>query len=140
MEYNTSGKAQRIDVEKALNFPNGIPGFEEYKEFLLLQNEGDSKLFWLRSTDDSSDIEFAVTTPDTMGVNYEIKLSDEELQLLQFSENDEIIVLVILSSTDGVISGVHGNFLGPIIVNTNSRQAFQKVLNKAQGVITIKAE
>ncbi|MGD2119545.1 MAG: flagellar assembly protein FliW [Chromatiales bacterium] len=138
MEYNTSGKAQNISVEKTLTFPNGIPGFEDFKEFLLLQNDGDKRLFWLRATDNG--LELAVATPDTLGVNYEIKLSDDELALLEFSDNDEIVVLVTLSNTDDGSVGVHGNFLGPILINTNSRKAFQKVLNKAQGSITIKAE
>ena len=52
-----------IEEEKIIAFPEGIPGFEEEKEFVIINNEDEENPFcWLQSVN-NPDLAFVITTP-----------------------------------------------------------------------------
>ena len=70
-----------IPDDKVIEFPAGLPGFEDCKQFALVHEDGStSSLFLLQSLDNPAAV-FSITGPDRLGVNYEFGLTDDEAEL-----------------------------------------------------------
>lgn len=140
MQINTPYGEQEIDPESLITFPEGLPGFEDLKQFKLFHEEGKSTVFYLQSIDDAQ-VQFPLVDPDNFQVNYQITLSDDELALLKLDNPEDATILVTVSRADGAEDGgIHANFMGPIVINTSNKVAIQKTLNNIKGSVIIKAE
>ena len=140
MHIDTRFGEQEIDPQSVITFSQGLPGFENLKQFKLFHEEGTQTLFYLQSLEDAS-VQLPLVDPDHFQVNYEITLTDEELAELQLDDAADATVLVTVSRHDGAEDGsLHANFMGPIIINTKARTGLQKALNQVSGTVLIKAE
>ncbi len=50
------------DPENLLHFPEGLIGFEDLHDFIVMPNEKEGPLFWIQSVDDAG-IAFVLTDP-----------------------------------------------------------------------------
>ncbi len=146
MKVNTSFGEQDVAPEEILTFPQGLPGFDNLTRFKLFHEEGNSSLHWLQSLDDPQ-MRFPATDPALLKVQYEIRLSDEEMALLGDGGPEDIALLVLLYRGNRGETGeptqedpLNANFLGPLIINTRSRTGMQKVLNQVEDYVTIRAQ
>lgn len=140
MELDTRFGTVEVDPQSLITFPAGIPGFEDLKQYKLLHEEGAGTLFYLQSIEDPG-LQLPLVTPDVFQVDYEIELSDEDMELLQVSKPEDISIMVTVSKHgDGSIDDVHANFMGPIIINTEKRLAIQKALTTISGTVVIRAK
>ncbi|HJV24421.1 MAG TPA: flagellar assembly protein FliW [Aromatoleum sp.] len=136
-----------VDVaeDKVIEFPAGLPGFEHCKRFAMVQEEGtQAQVFLLQSADDPA-VVFSITSPQTLGVNYEFSLSDDEVAALKLSNPADSLVMVIVRKEEGDASspataGLRANFMGPIVINTSARLGLQKVITKLGCDVTLRAE
>lgn len=132
-----------VDPNKIITFPQGLPGFEEDHRFSMFHDssgdEHGGKLFSLESLDNPG-VGFTVVDPTLYGLNYVIDLSDEEQTLLQSKDPNQILVLLMLAKDDTSEPGqprVHANIAGPILINTETRMAMQKVLTRSRVEVSI---
>jgi flagellar assembly factor FliW len=146
VEIETRFGPQTISEDDIITFPQGIPGFSDLSRFKLFREEDGANILLLQSVDDA-DVSFAITDPAQLRVNYEVTLSDEELEILQADQDDTIAILVLLyqskehpSSTDETPSKINANLLGPIMLNTDKKTGMQKVLNDVEQFVTIRSE
>lgn len=132
-----------VDDSKVIHFPNGLAGLEHLKQFVLAHEEpaqGETpRVFILQSVDDP-EISFSLVVPEALGVRYELELSDDEVALLQANAPEEVVIAVIVRRDDAHPDshGLKANFMGPILINTNTRQAMQKVLDRFNCDIVIR--
>lgn len=113
--------------EELIYFPEGLFGFEQYKNFLPLPVEEDSDaLLCLQSTDDA-DLSFVIMNPFYLMADYEPALSVGDYEKLGTDDTTQISFYVICvvgkSPQNSTV-----NLKCPIAVNTVSRQAFQVIL------------
>ncbi|MBF0284637.1 MAG: flagellar assembly protein FliW [Magnetococcales bacterium] len=141
-----------IDPETVLQFPKGIPGFENCTRFKLFRSEGTQEAetsplhFWLQSLDDPA-VVFSVAEPSSIGISYQVVLTDEEEKLLEIDPTnvgeDEVGVLVMLSKTkfpeeveaplfNISYNAIRPNFSGPLFLNLKKRLGVQKLLAQPQ--------
>ena len=125
-----------IDPDTIIEFPVGIPGFEDCRRFKLFHCEGkDSSVFWLQSLDET-DVVFSLTDPDLLGISYNLMLDDDEQQTLRISPEDDLQIAVILSrptTEDGAaIGGTRAHMRAPVVINVTKRVALQKLLTDAE--------
>jgi flagellar assembly factor FliW len=140
LEINTQFGTQTVDPDTLLNFPDGLPGFDELKRYKLFHEDGTATLFYLQSVDDPA-VRLPVVDPGLFQVDYQITLNDMELSRLQLDDPADAAVLVTVSRKDTAADGgIHANFMGPIIINTRARVGLQKALNRVNGSVIIKAE
>ena len=126
-----------IEVEidqNTIEFPNGLPGFEDCKLFKLYQSEHSHYIFWLQSIDDS-EVEFTLADPDLHKVSYELTLTEEEQSTLKIAAGDECSAAVILLQQGDNESTVMGNFSAPIVFNVTKRIGLQKQIIKSELLI-----
>ena len=149
---------QSIDPSTIINFPNGIPGFENQTRFKLFHQEGDNPLiFWLQSLDDES-LVFSVAQPSIFNINYSFELNDAEEATLGIEDTADILLLVILHKDapdhSGVIQSlkmqalsmlgatsdqpaIKGVIRSPLVINSAKRIGLQKVLSQIEQNITL---
>ncbi len=133
-----------LDVasDRIINFPAGMPGFENCQRFTLLHMESAApRLFLLQSLDDL-DVAFTVTTPDFLGLNYEFPLSDDEVNTLQLERSEDVSVLLIMRRNDEAANNeapVSANLMAPLVLNTHARRGLQKVIGRVDTEVTLRA-
>lgn len=139
MEIRTSlFGAQLIDPETVITFPQGIPGFEDKTTYKLFKEEENEIIFWLQSVDDA-DLGFSVADPAEFNINYLFTLSDEEEQLLQLSDVNDLAFLLILQKNENIGDKpmIKGTLTSPLVINTKTRLAIQKIIPRIEQSITL---
>ena len=126
-----------VDSSKLIQFPAGLPGFEECKQFTFLEvGELQAQALGVLQSIDRPDVAFSVGQPDMFGLHYEFALSDDEEKLLQASRAEDLTVLLILRREDE--QPLKANLMAPLVINTVSRIGFQKVIARIGCDVTLR--
>lgn len=115
-----------VDESTLVNMPGGLLGFEDQTRYCLIQHRPSASFRWLQSTQDPS-LAFVVVDPSEYFADYEIELSDRDVQRLQLSGAEDAIILAILTIRDSG-SDVSANLAAPIVINSKNFIAYQVVL------------
>lgn len=134
-----------VESNKVVEFPLGLPGFEECKRFTFIELEQSTQILALLQSLDDPELVFSVTTPDLLGLHYEFELSAEEQELIQATRAEDIEVLLILRRGDeesphrraGDVP-VHANLMAPLVINVASMRGVQKVIARLGCEVTLK--
>lgn len=119
-----------IEASRALKFTQNLLGFPESTTYVVVEVE-DSPYIWLQSADEP-DVAFLATSPFLFFPEYDLVLGDEEQSSLELEDPSQVEVLTLLTvhrSDRDDVEQITANLLGPIIINTESRQALQLVLD-----------
>jgi len=128
---------QSIDPSTIINFPNGIPGFENQTRFKLFHQEGENPLiFWLQSLDDES-LVFSVAQPSIFNINYNFVLNDTEEATLGIEDPADILILIILHKDESDQPAIKGAIRSPLVINSAKRIGLQKVLTQMDQSTTL---
>ncbi|MDD5018156.1 MAG: flagellar assembly protein FliW [Eubacteriales bacterium] len=100
---------------KIIEFPLGIPGFEDLRKFIILE-VGDTKpVYWLQSTENKY-IALPVIISFEILDNYNIDVRENELEELYVeSKNDLLIINVVVIPSE--VEKMTVNLAAPIIIN-----------------------
>lgn len=115
------------DADDCFTFPNGLYGFEEEKEFLLVPFEGSqSTLLCLQSTQTPA-LAFILMDPFSLKPDYFPVLQAAELSTLGVARNDELCYYVMCvvkkPITDSTV-----NLRCPVAINPATRVSIQVIL------------
>jgi flagellar assembly factor FliW len=113
-----------IDESKVLSFAEGLLGFPDISRFAVVDAGDDGTYFWLQAVDDPQ-LAFLVAVPWAFFPDYAPVLSDADQHALALTDADDATLFCLLTITD---DGVTANLLGPLVVNTATRQGRQVVL------------
>lgn len=116
-------------LETLINFPKGIPGFEECKYFKLIQEE-DSLLANLVSTE-TGEAGFVIFRTQLFFPDYlpNVELAAEEAGLLEIGETDSLEVWSLLTLRQSDMSKTTANLRAPVILNRRTGKGAQFILN-----------
>ena len=125
IEIDTRLGRRCINADKVIHFPRGLAGFENERDFILLQIRPDAPLLILQS----------VTTP-VVGLlvadpysffdkSYAPQVSEAEKQLLSIESLDQAALLVTVSIPAGAPEKAVLNLTGPIVINFEMRVGLQ---------------
>ena len=135
-----------VPSDKVIEFPAGLPGFEDCKHFTLVEVDAAPQIFAVLQSVDRPEVAFSVTTPDLLGLQYEFTLTEEEEQLLRVEKADDVAVLLILRGDDKEAPHrrandvpVKANLMAPLVVNAHTWRGFQKVIGKLGCDVTLRA-
>ncbi len=109
----------------AITFPDGLVGCQDWKQFVLLTDDGgeDLPVAILQSIQDES-ISLLVTDPRFIDADYAPAVSTFDLADLDLADASSAIVYCTLSTNSGWLTA---NLLGPLVVNPFNRRAKQIV-------------
>ena len=113
-------------LEKALHFPDGLPGLPELEHFVIVELREDGAFQQLQSLDDV-DVSMIICVPWLFFPDYAPVLSDIEQAELGLETADDAILFVPVT-IDPESRQVFLNLLGPFVVNTKTKVGRQLVL------------
>lgn len=122
-----SAAAQVQTAEKnVIHFPNGIYGFEEIRDFILLQ-EDDSRTIWSLQAADSPYPSLIVVDPSLLLPGYAPKLGAAERRALGNPQEEDLCWLAVAvirkKPEDTVVS-----LKSPLAINVKNRVGMQVIL------------
>jgi flagellar assembly factor FliW len=131
-----------VDADKLIEFPTGLPGFEDCKQFTLLEvSEDKSSGVGILQSVDRPEVAFSIAEPGKFGLHYEFSLTEEEESLLRVSRIEDIAVFLILHRGEGGTNEVpvKGNLMAPLVINAAQRIGIQKVIGRVGCDVTLRA-
>lgn len=127
-----------VDPETLFTFPKGVAGFENSRRFKIFHEEGKATVFWLQSLDDSS-LMFPIVTPETLDIEYQIELTDEDCALIGLENSEEAAVAVIIYRDEAEGGKIAANTRSPVILNLKTRKGMQKILQEVHPSLLYRA-
>lgn len=120
-----------VNPDLLLTFPEGIPGFQGVKQYVLIPPDDDSPFYWLQAFEDP-DLAFVVTDPLFFVANYAPKYPEGEIKLLNVDDPKSLIILVLVTIPQGEPNRSTANLMAPIYINLENRICKQVILPQSQ--------
>lgn len=117
------------DKDSIITFNKGIPGFEEYKKYLLLKL--DIEGFELLQSVEENKIGFIVVSPFDIDESYEVKLTEDFISKLKIKEATDVKLLGIVTLNSS-IEKTTVNLKAPIIINVKNNFAEQLLTDNSK--------
>ena len=117
-----------INEEDILTFPDGIPGFEESKRYIIINNPDEENPFdWLQSVD-NGDLAFVIINPFFVKPDYDIIIPESALKKLKIKDESDVSLYSIVVVPEK-IEDMTVNLTGPIVINVRERLGKQIILD-----------
>ncbi len=121
-----------LEVAEAdiINLSEGLMGFEDLSRYFIVDPSDDTMILWFQSVD-RSEIAFPILEPKIFRPDYRVRLSANELRLLQIDSvaKPETLVYSILTIPEDP-RGMTANLKAPIVVNVKNGVGRQVVLQE----------
>ena len=109
-----------------IEFKNGIPGFENYKKFIVNDIENNKDFKSIVSVDDEY-VGFIAVSPFTIINDYEFDINDEVINLLEIEKAEDVMVLGLVRLGETVKESTV-NLKAPIIINVKNNKGMQYII------------
>ena len=119
-----------IDEKSIVHFAQGIPAFEDEHDFVLIPYDEESPYLFLQSCT-TPDLAFLMTDPYLFFKDYEFEIDDATEKKLGLEKPEDVAVYVLLTIPGGSIKDMTANLMAPVIINQNTLDAVQLVLEKS---------
>jgi flagellar assembly factor FliW len=112
-----------------IEFPRGLPGFEQLRRFVAVHFSHTDPLIFLQSLEDAA-LCFVTLPARAVDPDYRVAVSSEDLRLVglrarrQPRIGDEVHCLAVLSLRE---TGPTANLLAPVVINLKNLKAVQAV-------------
>ncbi len=115
------------DADDVISFiGEGLFGFEDEREFLLIPFEGNGTLFCLQSVK-TPGLAFVAVEPLSLDPGYDPVLQPEELRAMGVEESGEL-AYYSLCAVKSPVAGSTVNLRCPVVINGETRKAMQAIL------------
>jgi len=114
-------------TDDVVTFHDGLIGFADLGAFVLIQHKEDSPFRWMQSVDNGK-IAFLVVDPGQYVQGYEPDMPDSAIERLGLDEETARLVYTIVSIPPGKPEEMTLNLAGPIVINLETGNAQQIVL------------
>lgn len=127
MKINTKFYGEiEIGEEQIIDFPQGLPGFEERKKFVYLKPE--ESLFGSLQAVNLPELGFVVISPFVVCPDYHFDLDEQVVSDLGLNKPEEVLLLSIVNIPHGQPKDATVNLQAPVVINTENRRGAQVVL------------
>ena len=117
----------QIASDRIVTFPDGMIGFEKYKQYTIVRRDGQANFSWLQSVDEPS-VAFPLMEPIVFRPDYRLRLSESDSSALKLEVEVKPQVFAIMSIPKGNPKGMTANLLAPIVINDSSRLGKQVIV------------
>ncbi|WP_042350837.1 flagellar assembly protein FliW [Bacillus massiliigorillae] len=118
-----------VNQQDIWQFPAGVPGFLDEKQFVLYPLANDNVFSVLQSVL-HKDIAFIVTNPFLFFKDYDFILEDQIVSFLEIGNKQDVLTLVILTLGESLESTT-ANLQAPVILNMKNHTAKQVILHNS---------
>lgn len=114
-----------ISEERIIHIEEGIIGFKEIKDYVLLNADEGSPFMWLQAIE-KPDLAFIVIPPTTFRPDYKLEVSKEDLASINLKDPNEAAILAIVVIPDEP-SKMTANLQAPVVINSKTWQGRQMI-------------
>lgn len=118
-----------VEESKIVRFKEGIPAFEEEKEFLIIPYDEESPYVFLQSLK-TPELAFLMTMPFVFFPEYEIEIDDDSISELEIEKQEDVLIYSLITIPAGNIKSMTTNLMAPIVINQVNLQGKQIILDK----------
>ncbi|MGE5543437.1 MAG: flagellar assembly protein FliW [Bacillota bacterium] len=115
-----------IDETRVISFPNGIPGFENDREYAIFPIDRDGPFYYMHAVN-NPDLCLVLAVPFVFFPDYELELSPESLDILEIEDGDPELAVFTVLTIPRDFRDTTANLLAPIIVNPGTKKGIQYV-------------
>jgi flagellar assembly factor FliW len=131
LKINTSRFGEvEINEGDMISLPEGLIGFPELNQFILLDHDNDSPFKWLQSSSDPT-MAFIVISPLSFRPDYMVEVTEEEVAALKLTNPNEAVISVIVTIPMDP-KKMSANLKAPLVFNLSNRLGKQVVLKDPQ--------
>lgn len=121
-----------IAKDSILTFEHGIPGFEDFKKYVLINFElASDDLMCLQSIEEK-DLAFVLVNPFNLKSDYAPSLTEEDVDDLGIDDNTEGVFCYAICSVKDDVNENTVNLKSPIVVNPDTMRAKQIILESKE--------
>ena len=114
-----------VEPEDLLQFPAGLLGLEDCRQWILLADAQNETLGWLQAAT-RPEIALAVVSPRRFVADYQVRVFKSELAPLELSQMKDAQVLTIVAKNERSITL---NLKAPLVINLPKRLGRQVITN-----------
>jgi flagellar assembly factor FliW len=112
------------EEEAVIEFPAGLPAFEEERRFVLIEPPATAPVVFLQSLS-RPDLSFITLPAQTIDSDYALCGATEDLKLIGLEAGADAVCLAIVTvPEDGAATA---NLLAPVVINPRTRRAVQVI-------------
>jgi len=119
----------KVASEKVINFPDGIPGFEGLKRYILIDHDENGLFKWLQAVD-NPDVAFLLTDPFFFKPDYSIHLDVSWPSTIKGRDNDMVVVTVMVCVHHGEEPYLTLNLKAPVLFNPAEMSGKQIIIDR----------
>ena len=122
-----------VSEELVVQFPEGLPGFEDQKQFAFLPytvDEDNSPFAYMQAVQDP-DLTLLLADPFLFFKHYSLNLNDEDAAQLGLSDSEETAGVYGVVAVPEKIDQMTVNLVAPIVVNWKQQKGMQIILNRS---------
>ena len=114
-----------IDGKEIIIFPHGIYGFENIKKYVVIKTDPNSPFLLMQSVENEN-LAFILIDPRLFIAEYLLDISEEDLKIIDYSTDDEVIDYAIVTIPDNP-EEMTANLQGPILINAKKHLGIQGI-------------
>lgn len=115
------------DPNATLRFPEGLIGFGQLREFVVMPQNRPGPLFWIQSVEEPA-LAFVLTDPTGFFLDYAVAPDAAERRKLGIDAQDECLVLAVVTVPPD--RQITLNLAAPILFAPKTNRALQVILEK----------
>jgi len=118
----------QIPADKIITMPAGMPGFPGRRRFIILEREETRPFCWYQCVDDP-DLALVIMNPYLFKPDYSVDLNPALKEMSWEGDGrDSLKLYVVVNASEGVPEKTTANLVGPLVINTQKREAVQIVI------------
>jgi len=125
-----------VGTDQVIRFEEGLPGFEEEKEFVLLNNydtEEPVPFMWLQAAK-NPDLALVVSIPFFLRPDYEVEIPENVVKSLEINSPEEVGVYTVVKIEDKV-ENMTFNLMSPIVINARNHKGTQVIQDRTSWLV-----
>lgn len=117
-----------VNDDAVIKFESGIPGFEDEKSFIIIEEEDEDYPFvWMLSTENPH-VGFIMIDPFKTFSDYEVELPKTAIEKLKIESSEDVTIYTIVNLTEKP-EDLTTNLQGPIVINGRTGLGKQVILD-----------
>lgn len=120
-----------VSEENIIFFKEGIPGFDEEKEFIIILNEDEDNPFHHLQSVKNPNLSFIIINPFEVFKDYDIIIPQTAIDKLKIEKPEDVLIYSIVVVPED-IRKMTVNLLGPIVINHKKRLGKQVILEDSR--------
>lgn len=119
--------AVEVKPEEIITFFQGVPAFEDLREFFLHTIPENPAFTWLQAVADP-EVAFLLVDPFLFFPGYAVELTASQQRELAIEKRADVLVYAVVTIHGGDVRRMTANLVGPVVINHAARRGMQIIL------------